>query len=87
MIRYSEQLSELARGAVMNACRFAGHFAGSKQSVNPSEVFANRSFALNFFMDASGSLRGSDVINETVLAQINACLPQSFFQLPALVAE
>lgn len=87
MIQYSEQLSELARGAVMNACRFAGHFARSKQSVNPSEVFANCSFALNFFMDASGSLRGSDVINETVLAQINADLPQPLFQLPALVAE
>lgn len=71
----------------MNARGFAWDFARSKQSVNPSEVFADCSFALNLFLYASGPLRSSDVINKTIFAKINACLPQSFFQLSAFVAQ
>ena len=74
-----DQFSQLASGAIMNTVRFAWKLTRTKQAINPSQVLTDRAFARDPLLYDSSLLRRYDVVDETVVAQVNRVLPKALF--------
>src|SRR6185295_1785796 len=83
----SNQFSKLARGAVVHAVDFAWQLAGSKQTINPSQVIPDLALACDCRLDPAACLPSGYVIDEPVGPKVDSVLPQPALYLVAVYAE
>ena len=75
-----DQLTQLARGAIMDAIGLARKFPRSKQAVDPPQILPNRSLAGDGLLQAASAQARGYVIDEAVGAQVDAVLPEAFLE-------
>ena len=83
----SNQFSKLSGRAVVYAVRLVGNLSGAKKPIDPSEIFAYRSFARDVSFDLALIVIGIDVINEAVSPQVDAVFPEARLHLAPFHTE